>query len=245
MSILLTNLVAGVLGGFLINYLADCLPHQRRPTKPLCNHCGMSLSLFAYLALQPCLNCNLRRRWRYGIVYLLSIVMVYWIQVFPVRLDFWLSWLVWIVFGVIATIDIEYRVVLFETVVGGGIIFFVIGLARHGIFSTILGGLMGFLVMFGLYWLGKFILKIRKKASSLEEEALGFGDVNLFTILGLLLGFPAILAALWIAIFSAGIFSLALVAYMVLRKQYRSDFAIPYAPFLIFGAFALLYLVRP
>ncbi|MFN3309843.1 MAG: prepilin peptidase, partial [Anaerolineales bacterium] len=97
-----------------------------------------------------------------------------------------------------------------------------------------------------LYWIGKLILRLRNKASStLDEEALGFGDVNLFTILGLLLGMPAILVALWIAIFSAGVFSLAVIVRLLLLKQYRSNVAIPYAPFLVFGAFALLYLVRP
>lgn len=187
----------------------------------------------------------MRRRWRYVYVYVFSMVMIYWIQNYPVRLDFWLSWLVFVIFGVITVIDIEYRVVLFETVLVGGIIFFSIGIARHGFLSTLSGGVLGFLMMFGLYWLGKFVLKIRKLASSSKEEALGFGDVNLFAVLGLLLGFPAIFAALWIAIFSAGFFSLVLVARLMLTKQYRSDLAIPYAPFLIFGAFALLYLMRP
>jgi len=245
MAILLISLLTGTLGGFLINYLADCLPHQRRLTKPLCNHCGKSLSYAQYLTLQQCSNCNLRRRWRYVFVYVFSVLMVYWIQSYPVRLDFWRSWLVFVVFGVITVIDIEYRVVLFETVLAGGGIFLAIGIARHGFISTLLGGVMGFLVMFGLYWLGRFVLKIRKKASALEEEALGFGDVNLLAILGLLLGFPAIFVALWIAVFSAGLFSFVLVARLMVRKQYRSDLAIPYAPFLILGAFALLYLVRP
>jgi len=245
MPVLLTSLLVGMLGGFLINYLADCLPHQRRPTKPLCNHCGKSLSFTLYLTLQQCSNCNLRRRWRYVFVYVFGILMAYWAQSYPVRLNFWLSWLVFVIFGVITVIDIEYRVVLFETVLVGGSIFLAIGIARHGFFSTLLGGALGFLIMFGLYWLGRLVLKVRRKASSLEEEALGFGDVNLFAILGLLLGFPAIFAALWIAIFSAGLFSLVLVARMMLRKQYHSDMAIPYAPFLIFGAFTLLYLLRP
>lgn len=187
----------------------------------------------------------MRRRWRYIFIWVLSIWMVYWIQSYPVRMDFGLSWLVFVILGVITVIDIEYRVVLFETVLVSGIIFFAIGFVRHGFLSTLSGGVLGFLIMFGLYWLGKIVLKIRNKAPSLEEEALGFGDVNLFAVLGLLLGSPAIIAALWIGIFSAGLFSLVLVARLMLTKQYRSNLAIPYAPFLIFGAFALLYLVRP
>ncbi len=245
MLIIWTSLTIGLLGGILINYLADCLPHRRRPTKPLCNHCGMSLSLQSYLLLRQCPNCQQRRRVRYIVVILISIWMVFWIQTFPVRMNFWLSWLVFVIFGVITVIDIEYRVILFESVLVSALVFATIGFARHGIWSTLFGGLGGYLVMFFLYWLGKLILKIKSKASSSNEEALGFGDVNLFTVLGLLLGFPAIFVALWIAIFSAGIFSLALVLRMLILRQYRSDMAIPYAPFLIFGAFTLLYLIRP
>lgn len=245
MSIYLISLLFGLLTGFLINYLADCLPHQRRPTQPLCNSCGKSLPLSAYLLLHQCDHCRRRRRLRWVIVYLLSLLMVYWTQIFPVRLDFWLSLLVYVVFGVITVIDIEYRAVLIETVIISGLIFLLIGIARHGLTATLLGGIAGFLILYGLYWLGKVILKLRHKASSLDEEALGFGDVNLFTVLGLLLGFPAILVALWIAIFSAGIFSLGMVVVMMLRKRYRSDLAIPYAPFLVLGAFVLLFLIRP
>ncbi len=246
MSIYLNSLLLGLVGGFLINYLSDCLPQKRRPTRPLCNQCGQSLPLLAYLTLQQCAHCGERRRWRYLILYFASIFVVYWNQIYPVRLDFWLSLLVFIIFGVITVIDIEYRVVLFETVILGGVIFLLIGVARHGLLSTVLGGGIGFLVMFVLYWLGKLILRLKNKTSStLDEEALGFGDVNLLTILGFLLGMPAILVALWIAIVSAGIFSLAVIFRLLLLKQYRSNVAIPYAPFLIFGAFALLYLVRP
>ncbi|MCS6906384.1 MAG: A24 family peptidase [Anaerolineales bacterium] len=212
---------------------------------PICNHCGKRLSIVRYLALRQCGHCGQRRRLRYGLVALGGVGLVYWIQVYPVRLDFWLSWLVLVVFGVITVIDIEYRVVLFETVIAGGVVFLAIGVARHGVLSTLLGGSVGFLSMFGLYWLGKLLLKVRKRASSPGEEALGFGDVNLFTILGLLLGMPAVLVALWIAIAAAGVFSGGVVVRMWLSRNYRTDMAIPYAPFLIFGAFALLYLVRP
>lgn len=245
MSIYLISLLFGFLSGFLINYLADCLPHLRRPAQPLCNSCGKPLSFPAYLLLRQCDVCGKRRRLRWVIVYLLSPLMVYWIQIYPVRLDFWLSLLVYVVFALITVIDIEYRAVLVETVIISGFIFSLIGIARHGFTATVLGGTVGFLILYVLYWLGKVILKLRHKASSLEEEALGFGDVNLFIVLGLLLGFPAILVALWIAIFSAGIFSLGMVVVMVLRKRYRSDLAIPYAPFLVLGAFVLLFLIRP
>ncbi|PWH17282.1 MAG: hypothetical protein DDG59_08190 [Anaerolineae bacterium] len=244
MEIILKSLLFGLFAGFIINYLADSLPHQRRLVAPLCNHCGKGLSLLDYLTLQQCSNCKSRRQVRSAFVFAIGILATYWIQVYPVRMGFWLSWLVFVLFGVIAIIDIEYRVVLFEIVISCGSVFLVIGVVRHGVLSTLLGGLIGFLVMWGLYWFGKVVIKLRNKASSFEEEALGFGDVNLFAILGLLLGFPVILAALWIAIFSAGVFSLLLVMRMLLIKQYRSNMAIPYAPFLIFGAFVLLYLVR-
>lgn len=243
MSVYLNSLLVGILVGILINYFSDSLPHRRRPTPPLCNHCGHRVTLFDYLTLRQCIYCGNRRRFRWLVVYAVSIGVVTWTQIFPVRLGFWLSLIVFILFGVISVIDIEYRAVLIESVIVGGVIFLAIGIYRHGIISTLIGGAFGFFVMFLLYWFGKVVLGLRNKAS-FDEEALGFGDVNLFAIIGFLLGWPAILLALWIAIFSAGAVSLIIMIYLLLRKRYRSNIAIPYAPFLIFGAFTLLYLTK-
>jgi leader peptidase (prepilin peptidase)/N-methyltransferase len=69
-----------------------------------------------------------------------------------------------------------------------------------------------------------------------QEVAFGFGDVTLATVIGLLLGFPAVIEALMRGILYAGVFSILYLIYLRLRKRYASFIPIPYGPFLILGA---------
>ena len=73
--------------------------------------------------------------------------------------------------------------------------------------------------------------------------ALGFGDVNLSGILGLLLGWPAITVGLLFAVLAGGLISLFIILGMLVTKKYKAFTAIPYAPFLILSALFLLYIL--
>lgn len=141
-------------------------------------------------------------------------------------------------------IDIEYHAILYNEIIVGIFLGLVIGILHHGFWRTLIGGVVGFLMMLGLYYLGIFVLKIRNRnVVSIETEALGFGDVNLMAVLGLYLGFPGIIIGLFLGVMLAGIYSLMIIIKMVLQKNYQADYAIPYGPFLILGAAILLFFV--
>jgi leader peptidase (prepilin peptidase)/N-methyltransferase len=90
--------------------------------------------------------------------------------------------------------------------------------------SALLGGLIGFAVIFLPAWLSK--------------GGIGGGDVKLGALMGLVLGFPAVLAGLFWGIVAGGVGAVIL---LVTRVRGRRD-AVPYAPFLAAGAWiALLY----
>ena len=55
-------------------------------------------------------------------------------------------------------------------------------------------------------------------------------------LFGLLLGYPGVLMALWISIMTGGS---VIVALLLMRKRGRKD-AIPFGPFLSFGALVVL-----
>ncbi|MCH8205629.1 MAG: prepilin peptidase [Chloroflexi bacterium] len=67
-------------------------------------------------------------------------------------------------------------------------------------------------------------------------KGMGGGDVKLAGLLGLLLGYPGVLIALWIAVIAGGSVAVAL---LLTKKKGRKD-AIPFGPFLSFGALVVL-----
>ena len=66
---------------------------------------------------------------------------------------------------------------------------------------------------------------------------MGFGDVKLAVLLGLILGFPNILVGLFLAFFIGAILGIAL---MILQKRNLKS-QLPFAPFLIFGTFLAMF----
>lgn len=70
-----------------------------------------------------------------------------------------------------------------------------------------------------------------------KGRAMGFGDVKLAILMGLLLGFPNILVALFLAFFFGAIIGIILMVFN--RKSFKSE--IPFGPFLITGTFITLF----
>jgi leader peptidase (prepilin peptidase)/N-methyltransferase len=99
--------------------------------------------------------------------------------------------------------------------------------------------------MLAFYFLGEVFVKYmsKKRNETIDEVALGFGDVNLAGITGLLLGWPVIILGLLFTILAGGLISLLVVVVMLIRRQYKAFSAIPYGPFMILSIFVLL--LRP
>ena len=65
---------------------------------------------------------------------------------------------------------------------------------------------------------------------------MGGGDVKLAGLLGLLIGFPGVVAALWGAVVTGGLVAIAL---LVVRRKGRKD-SIPFGPFMSLGGIVVL-----
>lgn len=232
--------------GILINYLSDVLPATRRLTAPACAICSRPILTVDYLLLRACQECGARRKWRAWVVQTAAVLVTVWLGLVPDgRLGFWASLTILSYFGVVAVIDIEHRLImhpvsLLGVLLGGGI-----GLWLHGWQATLLGGLAGFAIMLGIYFLGflftKWLARVRKM--DIEEEALGFGDVALSGILGLLLGWPGVAGGIILAILLGGAGSLVILVYSLFTRKYRTLMAIPYGPFMLSAATLLLFRV--
>ena len=173
---------------------------------------------------------------------MIGIAIWLWYQT-DLVLGFWFSLLLLVYFGVVVVIDLEHHLIMHPTSIIGAILGLIIGLQLHGILPTILGGLAGFGAMLGLYVLGVLFSRyiVRRSQSGFNEEAMGFGDVILGGILGLILGWPAIIAGLFFAIMFAGVISLLYLLITFFARKYRAFTFIPYGPFMIAGAVALIF----
>lgn len=226
------NLLFALLGlptGVLINMLADELPARERPGPPRCIQCRHPYPPLEWPALGRrlwgggrCPDCGLPTRAR---ALLVEVITVAIFAVLPFFLEqpadlFFGALYVAILILVIVT-DLEHRLILHVVTVPGTLLalagsLFVTG---NSLLFALLGALLGFVVFFGFYWLGKLLF---------GPGALGFGDVTLATMMGAMVGFPAIVFALVLGIFLGGFLTFFLLA--TGRLSLRSH--VPYGPYL-------------
>lgn len=245
---MLITVLVGLMGwgaGALVNYLADVLPYKRALVAPFCASCSVPQSFINYV-LWPrrCENCHTRRAWRVWLVEIVFVGATLWLWLRPpANLGFILGFILLVYFGLVALIDLEHRLIMHPVSIAGAILGLGIGTWLHGFWDTLRGGVAGFIIMLGLYVLGTLFARLvaRMRGETLDEEALGFGDVNLTGVLGLILGWPGILMGLVFAILLGGLVSGIYMLAMVLTRRFRAFTAIPYGPFLIAGAMFLLY----
>jgi prepilin signal peptidase PulO-like enzyme (type II secretory pathway) len=245
------TVLIGLVTGWLVNYLSDVLPVTRTFSRPTCPECQKPYKWVTYLSLRRCEQCDNKRSIRTWLVFLLFPVASVLIYLFPRPiLPYTLGMTLLVFFGVVAIIDLEHRVVLHPVSLFGVVFGLGVGIylrsgksLGEGILTTLIGGLAGFCIMLLLYLLGVFYVRLMAKKKGLppDEIALGFGDVNLAGILGLMLGTKAIVACLFIAILGGGFVSLVIILGMLAVKKFRAFTAIPYAPFLILAAIYLLF----
>jgi len=105
---------------------------------------------------------------------------------------------------------------------------FPFGLAQGGqfsIFNYLLSGIGAFIFFLVLFLITK-------------GKGMGFGDVKLAFLLGLFLGFPKILAALYLAFLTGALIGSILIIW---RKKKLKGGTIPFGPFLIIGTVLSLF----
>jgi prepilin signal peptidase PulO-like enzyme (type II secretory pathway) len=245
MSLIIIVVVGGIIG-ILINYLSDVLPASRRFTWPLCKVCNRPYSIKDYLVTRRCSGCGNKTSTRFIIVLISAVILCILINFFPFSiLGFWATLPILIFLGVIMVIDIEHRAVLVETSLFGFVLFLIYGIILNGLLRTIIGAVVGFLIMLTFYFLGLALSKIvgKLRHQKIDEVAFGLGDVSFGLILGLLTGWPSIFRAITISVLVFGAFTLALFFALLFSKRYHAfSSALPFTPFLILGAIAIFFL---
>jgi len=233
----------------LVNWLSDMLCSLRLDSLLAdvpCKACVLPKQWGAYFSgLQRCPQCS-RWRVRYFLVNSVFAGISIGLGIAPPEgMPYGVGMALMIFFGVVTVIDVEHRLILHPVSWVGAFMGLGFGIWWRGLVATLLGGAAGFSLMLGLYFFGDLFAKwmARLRGETLEEVALGFGDVNLAGILGLLLGWPGIIGGLVLAILLGGVFSLLyLVGMLIVERRYRAFAAIPYGPFLVASGVILLFL---
>ena len=257
MEILLTIIftLLGVAIGSFLNVGIDRLPAGRSLVYPpsQCDACQHRLSpkdlipVFSYLWLRGhCRYCGARIPRRVPLVEILSGIFFFlafwWFVLNPESADyaaFGITAFWGCVFLVIMFIDWEHKLILnkvtYPAAVAALIILAVdsflpepvllrnlILLPEPSILSGVIGGGLGFAFFFIVFLI--------------NPRGMGAGDVKLAGLIGLVTGFPLVIVALFIGIFTGGI---AAVMLLLLRMKGRKDI-LPYGTFLALGPMVTL-----
>ena len=201
-------LICGAIVGILANYLADVLPRHRRLTRPVCLECGGTRSVEDFLTAKPCRHCGKKNAIRYWSVILAATMLSIAAGIFPAgKMPYIAAEILLLIFSVMVVTDIEFRVILEPVSWAGYVVAALTGWYINGFTKTILGGICGFLIFLGLYYLGKVFARrmSRNREVPVDEEALGFGDVNLAGVVGFVRGFADVVVALLSAVILGGL----------------------------------------
>ncbi|NLF79260.1 MAG: prepilin peptidase [Chloroflexi bacterium] len=222
-------IIMGIVAGWMTNALSDRLPRSSGRVKSPADG-PIPLALPAVVRLLKAARAGRGAR-RPPLLEELAIELgsaaflaILW-QVYGASQEFGLYCASFFYLLLIALIDLKHRLVLNMMIYPA----ILLVLAGHGITAdqplrhVLLGGGMAFAIFFLTAWL--------------KPGQLGFGDVKLATLIGIGLGFPAILWALILGTGAAGMVTIWLLA----SRGASLKTQLPYAPFLCLGAMIALF----
>jgi leader peptidase (prepilin peptidase)/N-methyltransferase len=247
----------GLLVGVFLNLCADQLPRWRRLRRaPFCPYCEQVRpqwawsGTLAYLRLKPaCARCGAPIPWRHPLVELgtAALFALLWYRFEGTRLLAPYT-IYTAIFVLVLVIDLEHKLILNVVMYPAWALALLGSLLHPNPYFyrlALLGGVAGFGLLFVVYMAGVLFVRVLSKArgKDLNAVAFGFGDVRLGAFIGLVLGFPLVLQAIFLAIFLGGVIGLIywFIRAVVLRR-YSLFTAIPYGPFLVAGALTLMFL---
>jgi leader peptidase (prepilin peptidase)/N-methyltransferase len=245
----ITTILFGLLGlavGSFLNLCIDRLPQGKSIVRPgsHCDNCNQSLKavdlvpVFSYTWLKGhCRYCGARIPLRSPIVeFATAAIFAFLAWHYGLSLELAFAVIYASIFIVIFAIDLEQELILNIVVFPAMILAFAFSFFWGGfeelwprigpgfVLSALLGGAVGFVLMLLPYLLTR-------------GRGMGYGDVKLAALIGLMSGFPLVLVALLVGIIAGGL----VAVFLLLSRAVKSrKAAIPYGPFLAVGAMVAL-----
>jgi leader peptidase (prepilin peptidase)/N-methyltransferase len=242
--------VLGLLVGSFLNVVIDRLPAGLSLAYPPshCSSCNKRLAVkdlipvLSYTLLKGrCRYCGERITLRIPLVEAFS-AMAFALLFIYLRLTPALALAIFYfcLLLVIAVIDLEHQLILNWLVYPAAIIAIIISIIgtrlgfaqgmvhvwEHIVIPRISQAGIGFAIGFGIFLL----------IAVLSRGGMGIGDVKMAALMGIMLGYPSVLVAIFLAIMAGGIVAIVLLA---ARKKGRKQ-GIPFGPFLALGTMLAL-----
>jgi leader peptidase (prepilin peptidase) / N-methyltransferase len=235
--------IFGAVVGSFLNVCIYRLPNEESLVFPAshCPKCGYKITpydnipLLSYLLLGGrCRSCKVRISPRYPVVELVNgLLALLLFMKFGFSLTFPVLFIFCSALVVITFIDLEHRIIpdvisLPGIIIGFAVSFFLPWLGwQNSLIGILAGGGSLLLVAYGYQLIAK-------------KEGMGGGDIKLLAMMGAFLG--------WIAvpfiIFTSSLVGSVVGIAMMLAQKKDSKFAIPFGPFLAFGAILYIFFGR-
>jgi leader peptidase (prepilin peptidase)/N-methyltransferase len=207
------------------------------------------LSVLAYLRFKPqCQHCGAPISWRHPLTELATALLFAFLWYRYYTTPFLVPYTVYTtIFVLIVVIDLEHRLILNLVIYPAwllALLFSFVHPTPYYYRLALAGFAFGFGVLLLIYLLGELFVKVMSKirGKPVNAVAFGFGDVRLGGFMGLILGFPDVFTALLLAVLLGGLVGLLYwFIQAVILRRYSLFTAIPYGPFLVLGAMAVLF----
>ncbi|MCR4263838.1 MAG: prepilin peptidase [Candidatus Roizmanbacteria bacterium] len=247
--------ILGLFIGSFLNMLIDRLPREEQIVKgrSKCDHCHHVLAWFDLIPVMSwvllsgrCRYCKKPIDVRNTVVELITgtLFVVTAVSLVPR------------IVNNVSGMDLA-QLVLSVTIVSCLVVIFFIDL-KHNVIHQVLIGIIGlaaigrwFVLPFSLSYTNYifsamfaslfFVCLVYGSRYILKKEGMGFGDVQLAFVMGLLLGSPGIIVALYIAFLTGAFLSVILI----LSKRKRFGQTVPFGPFLVVGTLIVLFKLVP
>ena len=240
----LSSLVFGMLVGSFLNVCICRMPKDESIVSPPshCPQCSYrikwydNIPLLSYLVLGgKCRGCGAHISLQYPLVELLNGILTLFLFLrFGPTLAFAALFLLCSALVVITFIDIEHQIIPDEISLPGIVVGFLLSffIKGHGWLDSLLGILLGggtlLLVAYGYHRLT-------------GKDGMGGGDIKLLAMMGAFLGWKAVPFIIFASSLIGSIFG---VSIMLLQKK-DSKLAIPFGPYLAFGALLYIFYGQP
>ena len=259
--------IIGVLTGGIVNVLADDLPAGQLPRSPKYRD-GSRRPPLAYLGITAFLfrlrfitfgkerdqhHRDPLLSWRYPLTELATAALML-LFFFADRdngtapnLQILLRLIYVALLVLIAVVDLEHRRIPVVLLLPLAALALFKAIARPepaaNLASALFGGISGFVIFYLVFAGARLFVHVMNTLSAkrITARAFGFGDVLLMGVVGLIVGFPDIILAIYVTIFAGGLGAIAVIyAQYTKTRSYRAFAIMPYGPFIVAGALIVL-----